>query len=196
MKVIPLQFNRKVYTCSSYFLVDFAEPSGQNNILIDVGSDGYTIREIADITKDTFEQAVGRVILTHSHSDHNGGLAEIIDKFKPQVYAFWPNPGVDHTLAEGDVIKAGDKDIIVLHTPGHSEDSICLYCLQTGELFSGDLQLTHVEPYCTYPLNYLISLEKLSKLDVKVIYPGHSRPITQGCNEIIRLALETVKKIK
>ena len=55
--------------------------------------------------------------------------------------AFIDGPGVDELLPDGRFVKAGDDFLEVIHTPGHSSDSICLYAPAAKALFSGDTQL-------------------------------------------------------
>jgi glyoxylase-like metal-dependent hydrolase (beta-lactamase superfamily II) len=55
------------------------------------------------------------------------------------VFAFSPNTdGVDCLVRDGDTVKMGDAYFEVIHTPGHSSDSICLYNRPAGVLFAGD----------------------------------------------------------
>lgn len=193
MKIIPLRFSSRSYSCSAYYIINSKEFTGGYNTLIDVGSDGYIINEIQALTLNKTSSGVDQVILTHNHSDHAGGLAEVLDCFHPRAYAFSPYPGVTNLLKDGDTIKCGDQQFYVLHTPGHSDDSICLYCSNTGALFSGDTSLNILSPSSSYPRDFLTSLELISQLEVKTIYPGHSRPILTDCNKIIKQTLENVR---
>jgi len=149
--------------------------------------------EIRDIALNKSSNAVDQVILTHNHSDHVGGLKEIEECFKPQVYAFSPLRGGNGILGDGSIIKCGDQEFCVLHTPGHTEDSICLYSSATGVLFSGDTSLNIISPSSSYPRSYLTSIERISQLDVKAIYPGHGKPILTDCNRIIMRTLDNVR---
>ena len=77
------------------------------------------------------------VINTHHHFDHtlgNEGMvkltnAKIIQHEKSELKH-------DITVKDGDIIEFGNSKLTVLHTPGHSKDSMCL--IGDGKIFSGD----------------------------------------------------------
>ena len=57
--------------------------------------------------------------------------------FDPAAWTIAPPPA-SRTLTEGDVLDLGGRTLQVLHTPGHSGDSICLLDDASGILFGGD----------------------------------------------------------
>ena len=104
---------------------------------------------------------------THQHMDHTCGNRELIDRTEA--------PFIDNrTLRQGQVIELDDEPITVYHTPGHTEDSICLradtviitgdtlFNGTIGNCFSGDL------------LGFYHSIKRLIALpDATIIYAGH-----------------------
>jgi hydroxyacylglutathione hydrolase len=124
-------------------------------IVIDPGDD---IADILAIIKKHNLQ-VKQIVITHAHIDHVGGamklraatgapivlnhndyaLLKMLD-----LQAAWIGmecPGkveVDHSLNEFDKVKAGPLLATVLHTPGHTEGSICLYFPAEKKLIAGD----------------------------------------------------------
>jgi glyoxylase-like metal-dependent hydrolase (beta-lactamase superfamily II) len=84
----------------------------------------------------------------------------------------------DIAISEGDVIKVGSIEIKVVHTPGHSKDSICL--ITGGIVFTGDTLFVgncgRVDLPGSDPKEMYHSLfEKVARLDEKlVMYPGHN----------------------
>jgi hypothetical protein len=74
------------------------------------------------------KNAIEQVILTHSHSDHAAILPLIREKYHPVVYAYSAFAGADIVLKDGQILHCGDRHFEVIHIPGHSDDSICLYC--------------------------------------------------------------------
>jgi len=192
MKIIPLHYSLRKYSCSAYLIIS-SKLEGHNT-LVDVGCDGFVIDEILTLVPPGINPAVNQVVLTHYHSDHAGGVPEVKARFNPQVYAFQSHPLVDCLLGDGDKLFLGEQEFVVLHTPGHSDDSICLYCPATGALFAGDTSLNIISPSISYPKQFLTSLERISQLDVKAIYPGHGRPILTECNKKIRQTLEFVRE--
>jgi glyoxylase-like metal-dependent hydrolase (beta-lactamase superfamily II) len=59
------------------------------------------------------------------------------DGFDPSTWEIAP-PAPSRTLTDGDVLDLGRRELRVLHTPGHSGDSICLHDDSSGILFGGD----------------------------------------------------------
>jgi len=93
---------------------------------------------------DQIEQIITRndlkikyIVNTHHHFDHtlgNEALAKSIGvKIIQHEVSELPH---DITVKDGDVINFGNSELRVLHTPGHSKDSICL--IGDGKIFSGD----------------------------------------------------------
>lgn len=79
-------------------------------------------------------------------------------------------------LSDGDIIDLGNRKIKVLHTPGHSPGHMCFFEEEKGFLFSGDLiyKGTLFANYeSTDPEKYLESVQKISKLPVKRVFPAH-----------------------
>ena len=148
--------------------------------------------EVTDFHEISFEK------LAFVDPHHLSILAEfkdfqgIIDNFHPKVFAFRLEDGVDQSIADGTWLRLGDKDFRVLHTPGHSEDSICLFCPETGALFSGDTLYRISDAEGSYPGCYVRSLERLRDLNAKVIYPGHGEPILDGIRAFIDETIENV----
>jgi glyoxylase-like metal-dependent hydrolase (beta-lactamase superfamily II) len=85
-------------------------------------------------------------------------------------------------LQEGDVLDLGDRAFEVLHLPGHSAGCIALYDARSQELFSGDViydgELLD-ELHCSHIPTYIDTYERLQKLPVNAVYPGHYRRFDQ-----------------
>ena len=100
---------------------------------------------------------------------------ELPEDFCINGYAiFQGKPG--RLLDDGDTIDLGGRTIQVLHTPGHSPGHLCFWEDEKGYLYSGDLvyEGTLFANYpSTDPQSYLTSLEKIARLPVKQIFPGH-----------------------
>jgi glyoxylase-like metal-dependent hydrolase (beta-lactamase superfamily II) len=188
----------KDYCCNVYWLVSDSRLTRDRNTLVDAGSRhagnmDYLLREMEKHPKGIGRRAVEQVILTHSHYDHVGGLPSILEHFRPEVFAHRRDDGIDHSLSDGDQLRLGDKDFRVLHTPGHSEDSLCLYCPETGALFSGDTLYRISDAKGSYPECYVQSLERIRELDARVIYPGHGEPILEGIPAFIEETIGNVR---
>ncbi len=193
MRVTPLVKNPKIYTCQSYLVRGDWNTIPDVNTLIDVGTDGYIIDEINKINTGVGKKRVSQVIITHEHFDHAGGIKAIRDEFTPTVYAYKKIPGVDVVVYDFMKIKVGDHDGTIISIPGHSNDSICIYCEKDKTLFSGDTPLFIKSPGGTYIRKYVEMLEFLTGLDIEKIYSGHDIPLTSNVKSILD---ETFKNVK
>lgn len=92
-------------------------------------------------------------------------------------------------LEDGDVIDLGERRIEVLHTPGMTPGSLCLWERETGSLFTGDTlyddpQDRGLDP--SDPASFAESLERLRGLQVSQAYGGHFEPMSRArMHEII-----------
>ena len=77
-------------------------------------------------------------VATHEHFDHVTTLPELAAKVGAKVVAHANSPNeCDLRVDDGDSLKLGGSTVKVMHTPGHTEDSICLY--DGREVFTGDM---------------------------------------------------------
>ncbi|MEM2081577.1 MAG: MBL fold metallo-hydrolase [Candidatus Bathyarchaeia archaeon] len=120
------------------------------------------------------------IINTHGHSDHTAGNAELCSMFagaKTVVHRLSRVPA-DLLVDDGDVLYVGAVPVKVIHTPGHTPDSICLLVdgkkLLTGDtLFVGECGRTDL-PGGNARSMYDSLFNKLLRLDDDVeVYPGH-----------------------
>ena len=81
------------------------------------------------------------VIDTHTHADHFSAAHQIAPRLGARVamHRHSPSPYVDMRLEDGDMLVAGSLRLQVIHTPGHTRDSMCL--LAGDRLFTGDTLL-------------------------------------------------------
>ena len=118
------------------------------------------------------------VINTHGHFDHTASNEDFRSNFGAKVVAHkLSNVNKDVSVIDGDVIKVGKIVIKVIHTPGHTQDSICLLVddkLLTGDtLFVGECGRTDL-PGGSAEDMYRSLFGKLMKLDDNImVYPGH-----------------------
>jgi len=152
-----------------------------------------------DVVKNL--DSVEKVVITHSHYDHIDNLSKIIEKFSPDVYAYEPsNLDVDaEKLRDGDEIKILGLEFKVFHTPGHKNDSICIYNKRNGILFTGDLIFPEAgfgrTDLAEGSRDMLIaSIKKLLALEVEEFYPGHGDVVEENASEWIEKSLEEAEK--
>lgn len=133
--------------------------------------------------------------ITHHHGDHSANLKWLRQEFDAEVYVHergeelltdrLPDAGV-HTIRDGQTIEvAGGVKAMVLHTPGHSVDSVCYYLEDEGVLLTGDTILGSTPTTIGDLFDYMASLERLKALpNLKVICPGHG-PLVENPREYI-----------
>ena len=102
-------------------------------IVIDPSWDLDKIQEI--ITRKNIE--IKYIVNTHHHFDHTLGNQSMVDFTGAQIIQHENSElQKDISVKDNDVIRFGNSELKVLHTPGHSKDSICL--IGDGKIFSGD----------------------------------------------------------
>ncbi|HGJ64329.1 TPA: MBL fold metallo-hydrolase [bacterium] len=117
------------------------------------------------------------IINTHSHGDHTGGNSELKNLTKAKVVMHKSSPiSTDIKVSDGDILKLGHLELMIIHTPGHTSDSICILVenkLMTGDtLFVGKIGGTHTDQDAKTEFDSLFN--KLMKLDKSIeVYPGH-----------------------
>jgi glyoxylase-like metal-dependent hydrolase (beta-lactamase superfamily II) len=147
---------------SGTFSLDGGTWDVDNNVWI-VGDEREVLVVDAAHDADAIAEAVGdrrvvAVVCTHAHDDHVNQAPALADRFgapillHPAEAPLWemthPDRKPDAELADGDQLTAGGVSLRVLHTPGHSPGSSCLYAPELGTLLSGDT-LFHGGPGAT-----------------------------------------------
>ena len=135
-------------------------------LIIDPGDE---INKIKDVIGES--EIVG-VLITHNHFDHIGALSYFN---KNIIYNF--------TNLEEKEYNLNDFIFNVIHTPGHSSDSISYYFNNINSLFSGDFIFYENIGRCDLPTgNYNIMKESIKKIKNypidMIIYPGHGKDTT------------------
>jgi glyoxylase-like metal-dependent hydrolase (beta-lactamase superfamily II) len=126
---------------------------------------------------------IAQSAVTHFHADHSANLRWLRDEFQAEVHVLeqgvplmqdrLPEQGL-HLLQDNDVLDAGAARLSVIHTPGHSVDSVCFYLEDEGVLFSGDTILGSTSTSVSDLADYMASLERLRSLPkLELICPGH-----------------------
>jgi glyoxylase-like metal-dependent hydrolase (beta-lactamase superfamily II) len=196
MKVIKLKSNPEKYSCNSYLVLGDWNKLDDVNTLVDTGSDAFIIQEILTINTGVGKEPIDRIILTHTHFDHVGGVTAVRGKFGSAVYAYIAYDEKCSKLKDGELLRMGDVYFDVIHTPGHSSDSICLYNKSQEVLFTGDTQIRITSTDGTYTRDYIETMERLAALNVKIIYPGHGEIIDDYPQELLLSSLRNIKKSK
>ncbi len=197
MKILNLTRESKMYTSNVHLITGTWNAINDLNTLVDVGRDPSVIEKINNASTGVGKHRVEQVVLTHSHYDHASLLPQIKETFNPEVYAYSHSlKGVDHLLKDGDTLKLGDRIFEVIYTPGHSSDSICLYCEEERVLFAGDSAVIIQSAGGTYEKGFVHALEKICRRDVQSIYFGHGDPLLNNCNARVHDSLKIVREAR
>lgn len=114
-------------------------------IVIDPGTDAAAVLDAVG------DREVMAVICTHGHEAHVAAAIEVADRdaapiaLHPLDRVWWreahPDEDPDIDMADGGIFEVADVQLEVIHSPGHSPGSVCLYCEDLGAVFSGDTLL-------------------------------------------------------
>jgi hydroxyacylglutathione hydrolase len=172
-------------------------------MVIDPGDDIEDV--LALVRKHNLQ--VKQIVVTHAHIDHVGGamklraataapillnqndyaLLKMLD-----VQAAWigvKNPGkveIDRSLEQADTVQAGSLKGTVMHTPGHTEGSVCLYFplekkLIAGDtLFAGSIGRTDLPGGSFEKIMDSLHEKVMALPDDTVVVPGHGEMTTIG----------------
>jgi len=155
----------------SYIIAD--EASGEAAVV----DPSFNVDAIILVLKD-HNFSLKYIINTHGHADHSAGNGELKAAFHSKIVAHkLSHVNQDISIIDGDIIRLGAITIKVMHTPGHTPDSICLLLdrkLLTGDtLFVGECGRTDL-PGGSAEDMYTSLLQKIAKLDDNIeVYPGH-----------------------
>ena len=169
-------------------------------VLIDTGAGWSVDHIIGNIKKLGLDpKNLTKIILTHCHIDHIGGVPEIKKRFGSKLYihkldappletgdqvltaASWyqttfpPTPvDVKFNLPE-ETLTIDEQKIVCLHTPGHTPGSIGIYLDKEGKriLFGQDLHGPLLEEFGSNLEDYGRSTKKLLDLDSDILCEGH-----------------------
>lgn len=197
------------------------DPQSREAIVIDPGDDAPRILEAIE----RHHLKVTAIVVTHTHIDHVVGLHRVREATGAPVYAHaadiglyrmldvqatwlgWETPRqtqIDQLVREGDVIRWGGCAVQILHTPGHTPGSICVYMPSdmpavqgdTGDggpvnggtaqlfagdtLFSGSIGRTDLWGGSFEEIIHSLKGKLLELPDSTIVYPGHGETTTIG----------------
>ncbi len=178
------------------------QDSNGGHVLIDSGAQNQTETLVRLLAAQNVKPAdIEMVVCTHAHSDHVGGCAflqrqgariaihksagEFIDATPPlrdpnvrrsagndlSVQPFRP----DVRFSDGDILRVGDIELRVVHTPGHTPDSCCFVLNLPGQtvLFAGDLYGWYIIEWGSDQKQMLASVRKARNIGADYVCFGH-----------------------
>ncbi len=149
-------------------------------------------------------KALHGIVNTHSHEDHIGGNA-LLQRQHPgiailahpralpvlsnprreqplhpyrRVFWGWPEPCQAAELSDGQVIETDRYRFQAIFTPGHSPDHLCLFELNHGWLFSGDLFVGGQDRALRADQDIwqtIAALRRIATLEATILFPGSAR---------------------
>jgi glyoxylase-like metal-dependent hydrolase (beta-lactamase superfamily II) len=196
MKLNIYRIPAGIYAANCYVIFSDDTKSG---IVVDPGGSADEIIDFVE--KNNID--LKYIVLTHGHGDHIGGVKEIKDKYKIPVLIHEDDADMltdasknlsgtmasgpieinaDKTLKDGEIIKFGDLEALVLHTPGHTKGGICLkiqdHILTGDTLFKGSIGRTDLYSGDYETLIKSIKTKLLVLSDELIVLPGHGQPST------------------
>lgn len=198
---------------SNIYLID-------GELLIDAGT-GASFTDVKKDIESKFDHTkISMIVNTHNHYDHTGGDKKFRDWLKASIAIhsadkdelegghtlaefFNDSPRVttvDKILKNGNIIRTENFEFEVIHTPGHSPGSICLYDKNKRILISGDTIFSDGVGRTDLPggsnEQMVRSLEKLLDYDIEYLLPGHGAPKLGGVEFVIKRMLAKMNKDK
>lgn len=216
MEIIPGIHELRGRMVNCYLVVNY-----DDLMLIDTGLPGNSSKIINYVEKDLkhIPQDIKTIVITHNHFDHVGSLSKIkeitgakvaihpadadyirgktkhvggtiMNAFIKLLQVIYQTKPVEPEILLTDGYTIGGYQVI--HTPGHSPGSICLYNSENKTIFVGDnLQYTKGklqtpgERLITEPEKYETSMKRLLDYDFEVILTGHTKPVASGGKELL-----------
>jgi glyoxylase-like metal-dependent hydrolase (beta-lactamase superfamily II) len=187
----------------SMFLIGYHESSnvyvlaGDYLTIVDPGNDYTVFGELEKLGFNPLD--IKKVVVTHGHRDHCMGVFELLRY--PPIYESKEIEIINHEggplefkkileeqgfsltqVKGGETLELSGFEWEVIHTPGHTIDSICLYHGPTKTAITGDTVLPHVMADVDKNAggrfdHYLYGVKQLMKKDIENILPGHGVPV-------------------
>ena len=180
----------------------FLVTSGREAVLVDAGWDSSGEFVLASVGRLLGGAKLKALVLTHRHVDHVGGAAAVVRAHECEVVMHEKDAD---SIIRGDMISTGaamfggeveplkvrklaDGDAVVgmkvLHTPGHTIGSMCLYDGKAKILISGDTVFKDGVGRWDLPTGdgraLRESVAKLAALRVEGLFPGHGDPVERN----------------
>jgi hydroxyacylglutathione hydrolase len=190
--------------------------------LIDTGMPGNATR-IVDFLQSLGKAASCTIILTHADIDHSGSVAELKEKLGNVKVAIHGadaprltgekslkevrglvgllfrvmSPFIKFKPVKPDVLLKDEEQVdglIVIHTPGHTEGSICLYSERLKAMFVGDALRTDKNGRPKLPsaaMTFNIgeaknSIRKIASYEFELLLPGHGPPVVTDASKKVK----------
>ncbi len=202
-EIIPII--SKSYDSNVYLILD------EKRVIIDTGLGSTAM--LKEVEKHIAIEEIDYVINTHAHADHVLGNpafkgADVLIHEKDaqalvegslystsRMFNISGKFKYNKLLKEGDKISLGKIELNVLHTPGHTPGSICLYHKDMKAIFSGDLVFAGGSfgrvDFGGNSEELKTSLKRVSEMDIDILYAGHDRIVEKNAGRDIKQACQS-----
>ncbi|XP_067946696.1 endoribonuclease LACTB2-like [Watersipora subatra] len=161
--------------------------SGRERILIDTGNPNILeYQQLLNKVLDDTKSVISKIIVTHFHHDHIGGLADVrrlcnanIPAYKMDFMSAAERSKLGEYQSEVELIEGNHTfevngaTLKARHNPGHTSDHMVLWLEEEKALFSADSVLGEGTTMFTNLSHYMKSLQQIRDMKPEVIYPGH-----------------------
>ncbi len=180
------------------------------SIIIDPGSTQFLSAQVEDLSKDGINpEDIDIITNTHLHGDHcwaneafkklSGAqiaIHPIHKKFyditvieAAKFFGFQAMEFKEDSYLDGNKLNTDNLEFELIHSPGHTPDSICFYCKKEGVLICGDVIFNQNTGRVDLPGGNADelkqSIEKLSQLEIEYLLSGHMDIVT-GAEKVKR----------
>lgn len=150
------------------------------------------------------------IFVTHGHFDHTGGIKKLKNTSGCRVIGPYDRMStVNHIVGDGQIVKVAENNVKIIHTPGHTDTSVCFYVPSRNKeeqpiLFTGDTLFVGGcgRIFGSGVQTMWNSLKKLTELpEQTLVYPGHDYTVEnyefaltiEPNNDVVKKRLQEVK---
>ncbi|PSQ44401.1 flavoprotein [Halobacteriales archaeon SW_7_68_16] len=171
---------------------------GERTVLVDAGANYDAPAAVGERADD-----LDAVVLTHTHPDHVGTVADLRAAFDVETWGYdTDDEAVDREIADGDRVWMGDHEYEALYTPGHALDHLCLYAPESRVLFAGDLvfqdgSFGRTDLPGADRATLVESIDRLLNRideDLAAMHAGHGPSVTTDPYDHVKLAAELARR--
>lgn len=202
MTTPPLPPQVEVLTCdnpspmtlegtNSYLISD---PGAQEVVVVDPGPEGHP-DHVSALVSAAGARTVTEILVSHRHPDHIGAAKLLSAQTGAPVRGMDSDvciAGGDGTvlpLVDGEQVTVAGHSLTVLHTPGHTSDSVSFWVPAANAMLTGDTVLGRGTTMLDYPdgtlTDYLATLEKLAEYGDAMLLPAHG-PAHQQMGPVVQ----------
>jgi endoribonuclease LACTB2 len=158
--------------------------TGPKRILLDTGEGNRIWPETLKKALEQEKAEVERVLLSHWHPDHVGGVRDVLTLSpsatgEVKVFKNRPDPGQEN-ISDGQIFETQGAKLRAFHSPGHTVDHMAFILEEENAMFTADNVLGHGTAVFEDLATYLKSLEAMEQQFQGRAYPGHGDVIEDG----------------